>query len=181
MVEIKNAMSAFHRARTGRLLNYFWLGRFNQQTTTKFHRDNAPEESILLLGYEPTTVPGRLFIADYSKVAERIGWEPQELLEKRNPMFAEGETVLADDVAEVRDYRSTSFQIVAINNSNASLGSGRLLGVLHKAEILKPDPDAPRIINSVMLAAPGTEGNEWVTGQDVQTFLQTETVSERNY
>lgn len=181
MVELKEAISEFHRGRTGRQLDFYWVGRFNQQTTTKFHRDNAPEESILLLGYEPTTVASKLLFADYSKVAERMGWRPQEFLEKRNPMFADGEAMLADVVTEVRDYRSTSFQIVAFNNSNAPLGSNRLVGVLHKAEILEPNPAAPRIINSIMLAAPDAEGDKWVTEQEVQTFLATDKVSERNY
>lgn len=43
------------------------------------------------------------------------------------------------------------YQIVLINNSRAALGEG-LQGVMHQAEILFPDPDAERVINSMMLA-----------------------------
>lgn len=114
-------------------MNYYWMGRFDQQSTTKFHRDNAPEESILLLGYEPTSVRGVLSIADYTRAAERLRLSPREFLETRNPMFAEGERALSDDVSGVHDYDERHFQLVAINNSDAAAGVGRLLGVLHKS------------------------------------------------
>src|SRR5437762_2932958 len=40
------------------------LGRFDQQVSSKLHRDGAPAASLLLLGYEPTTVRSRLLVAD---------------------------------------------------------------------------------------------------------------------
>ena len=33
------------------------LGRFDQQVSSKFHRDGAPPASLLLLGYEPRSTP----------------------------------------------------------------------------------------------------------------------------
>jgi hypothetical protein len=179
MVKTRDALDRRHRSQTGRALDYYWLGRFDQQSTTKFHRDNAPEESILLLGYEPTSVQGRLSMADYTKTANRLGLSPKEFLEKRNPMFAEGERALTDDIIVVREYNERHFQLVAINNSDATPGQGHLLGVLHKAEVTGPDPKARRIINSVMLAY--SEGGGRVTNQDIQTFLETDAVSQRDY
>src|SRR4051794_37084172 len=43
------------------------LGRFDQQVSSKFHRDGAPAASFLLLGYEPSPVRSRIFIADSSR------------------------------------------------------------------------------------------------------------------
>ena len=181
MLEMRDALTARHRSQTGRALDFYWLGRFNQQSTTKFHRDNAPEESILLLGYEPTTGEGKLSIADYSRAATRLGLSPREFLEKRNPMFADGERALADHVVVVNDYDITRFQLIAINNSDASPETGRLLGVLHKADVPKPNSNASRVINSGMLAVPEEGKSEWVTKEEIQTFLETETVSQRLY
>lgn len=49
------------------------LGRFDQQVSSKFHRDGAPPASLLLLGYEATAVRSRLFIADASRAAAAAG------------------------------------------------------------------------------------------------------------
>src|SRR5262245_57579968 len=40
------------------------LGRFDQQVSSKFHRDGAPLASLLVLGYEATGVRSRIWIAD---------------------------------------------------------------------------------------------------------------------
>ena len=45
------------------------MGRFDSQTTTKFHLDGAPDEAFLMLGYEASPVRSELAIADYSKAA----------------------------------------------------------------------------------------------------------------
>src|SRR4051794_18170228 len=42
MVELKRKLSDIHREKTSRELCYRSMGRFNQQTTTKFHLDGAP-------------------------------------------------------------------------------------------------------------------------------------------
>lgn len=44
---------------------YFtWLNRFDQQLTTKFHKDGGPDENILILGYEPSEVRSSIYICD---------------------------------------------------------------------------------------------------------------------
>src|SRR4051794_10445163 len=45
-----------YQRRFGRKLRFLSLGHFDQQNTTKPHRDGAPDESILVLGYEPSDV-----------------------------------------------------------------------------------------------------------------------------
>src|SRR5688572_22810609 len=43
MIALKEALSERHRERTGKRLVYLSMGRFDQQVTTKYHLDGAPE------------------------------------------------------------------------------------------------------------------------------------------
>ncbi len=63
MVALKNSLHARLMSERGIALHYQWLGRFDQQETTKFHRDNAAAQSFLMLGYEPSLVTNRLILA----------------------------------------------------------------------------------------------------------------------
>lgn len=49
------------------------VGRFDQQVSSRYHRDGAPPASLLVLGYEPTTVRSRLFVADAHRAAADAG------------------------------------------------------------------------------------------------------------
>src|SRR4051794_17655134 len=49
------------------------FGRFDQQVSSKFHRDGAPPASLLVLGYEPTSVRSRFWIADSAAAAHHAG------------------------------------------------------------------------------------------------------------
>jgi hypothetical protein len=87
MVELKNRLSDKCFKRTCMKLLYRSMARFDQQETTKFHLDGAPEQSMLMLGYEPSQVHSRLFLADYTHAAFDLGLTPQEFLQDFNPMF----------------------------------------------------------------------------------------------
>lgn len=132
------------------------LGRFDQQVSSKFHRDGAPLASLLLLGYEPTPVRSRLFIADSSRAAAEAGVSLPEFLARFNPMFPAGEAQYLPFVTEVELPHGEPY-IVAINNSLLPRveGDNNPLGVLHKAIIDSPDPTQRRVINSIGL----TPGN----------------------
>jgi hypothetical protein len=69
------------------------FGRFDQQVSSKFHRDGAPPASLLVLGYEPTLVRSRFWIADASAAAARAGMGLTEYLAAHNPMFPAGEVL----------------------------------------------------------------------------------------
>jgi hypothetical protein len=128
------------------------LGRFDQQVSSKFHRDGAPLESLLLLGYEPTPVRSRFWVADVSAAAHAEQLPLNEYLAKFNPMFPLGEGKLTHFITEVRLPHGESF-ILAINNSQLQFDPalGNPLGVLHKVIIDEPDPTARRVINSIGL------------------------------
>ena len=66
MIDLKNEFDRLERRYRGRELVYQSLTRFDQQVTTKPHRDGGPDESILMLGYEPSLIESRLEMSDYT-------------------------------------------------------------------------------------------------------------------
>ena len=59
-------------------LDLQWVLRFDQQITSRFHRDAALDESYLLLGYEPSLVVSEVAMADFSCAARDLGITPAE-------------------------------------------------------------------------------------------------------
>lgn len=176
MVDLKLALSAIYSARWGEPLEYLSLGRFDQQSTTKLHLDGAPEISLLILGYEPTKVRSELQITDYSRCARDLGLTPTEFLKEHNPMFAAGQELLEPYTTRLRDWYEERPRIVMINNSHAAPSSPRHnAGVMHGATILRPDPNASRIINSTMIA-PASCVLEDAAAKQAE-FLKTELIS----
>ena len=151
MVDLKSEFSRLESRHRGRELVYQSLTRFDQQVTTKPHRDGGPDESILMLGYEPSSIQSRLEMSDYSKCAHDLGMTPAQFLDQFNPMFPGGQERLVGYATPIEGFDNTSFQIVIINNSLNPLGDG-LVGVLHTATIINPNTDLSRIINSTMIA-----------------------------
>ena len=124
------------------------FGRFDQQVSSKFHRDGAPPASLLVLGYEPTAVRSRFWIADASAAAHHAGMTLTEYLAANNPMFPAGEAALAPFVTELDLPFGEAF-LVVVNNSLLAFDGANPLGVLHKAMIPSPDPSGSRVINSI--------------------------------
>jgi hypothetical protein len=170
MVALKNALHERCLHETGRALHYQWLGTFDQQATTKFHRDNAPAQSFLMLGYEPTKVKSRVFLADYLLFARDHNISEADYFEHHNPMYVEREQALAPYTTEVMPFDETTYKIVLINNSNSTENNGTL-GLLHKAEMLTPDPRESRIVNSMMLAFAESGEAELVSEAQAAAFL----------
>jgi len=152
MIDLKNEFDRLERRYPGRELVYQSLTRFDQQVTTKPHRDGGPDESILMLGYEPSRIESRVELSDYSKCAHHLDVTPAEFLDQFNPMFPDGQNRLSGYTTPIDDFDHTSFQILLINNSMRQLGEG-LVGVLHTATIINPNPDFKRVINSTMIAS----------------------------
>lgn len=154
MLDILDELSALSEARDGgRPLQALSMSRFNQQSSTRPHRDGGPAESLLLLGYEPTPVESRLSLADYSKCARDMGLSPAEFLDRHNPMFPGGTNLLADYTTHLVEFDPSLFQILLINNSSADFDEEhpRWQGVLHKATIPHPRDDSVRVVNSIQL------------------------------
>jgi hypothetical protein len=182
-VSLKRELQAIHRERTGRDLLYMSCARFDQQVTTKFHRDGGPDESMLMLGYEPSEVSSSLALADYAKCAFRLGITPGEFLERHNPMFAAGMDLLAPYVTPLTSFEHRHSQILLINNSMAPYEeqTPRWQGVLHTAEIIDPCESKRRVINSTMLASEPLGTSEPVTHEQQAEFIRTTLVRRSGY
>ena len=176
MVALKQKMSEVAIEKGMRPFNYFSMSRFDQQVTTKFHRDGAPDKSLLMLGYEPSAVQSRLHMADYTRAAADVGITPNQFLIEYNPMFKHGEEKLLPYAIELPQPQPGHSTIVLVNNCSLeySASGSNPLGVLHQATIINPDKALHRIINSIMLCV---HEPDQVTEQQQIDFVNTDTIS----
>lgn len=178
MVYLKDQLSKKHAANVGKKLLYQWMGRFDQQETTKFHLDNAADQSFLMLGYEPTVIQSKLYFADYVQFAKSINASEEEYFEKYNPMFTDGEKLLKPYVTKVEGLREDTYKIVLMNNSNMN-PMGETIGVFHKAEIIQKDTSKERVINSMMMYSGHLGEEETITRKTQEDFITTHLISKR--
>lgn len=183
MIGLKKRLQAIHRSRAGRDLVLLSAGRFDQQVTTKLHRDGGPDECFLMLGYEPSQVPAEIAIADYSKCAHDMGLTPSEFLERYNPMFTAGEELLRPYTTRVTCFSNRNSQILLINNSIApsSREGGTWQGVLHTATIRDPSDALRRVVNSTLVAPVPLGTPEPLSEEGLEEFLCTSVVRRRGY
>ena len=182
MINLKSEMSGIHFAQRQQRLMYLSLGRFDQQETTKFHLDGAPAESVLMLGYEPTKVKSRIFLADYSKCAHDLRISVEKFLKDYNPIYIKGAEILAN-YSTLLQTDTSHWQILVINNSSKSWqADGRAMqGVMHMAHVEEPSLIERRIVNSIMIF-PGTE-DEAESGNlaDQKRFIESDVISQKAF
>jgi hypothetical protein len=183
MIALKRELRRIHRGRRGCDLVLLSAARFDQQVTTKPHRDGGPEECFLMLGYEPSDVRADILIADYAKCAFDMGITPSEFLDRHNPMFAAGERLLEAYTTRVRCFSNDNYQVLLINNSIAPFSDAAPAwqGVLHTATIQNPDTSRRRVINSLMVASVPLGEAEPVTEREQEGFIQTSLVRRAGY
>ncbi|TYB80109.1 hypothetical protein ES676_00105 [Bizionia saleffrena] len=150
MVALKEELSNFTTQRFNSRLTYHWLVRFDQQVNTPFHLDNAEEQSLLMLGYEPSEIKSELYLADFFKYAKDSKAVPKEYIKEITPIFKDDESLLASYTTKVNPFYRDSYSIVLINNSNPKSHS-EMLGVFHKVIIMTPDLNKSRIVNSMII------------------------------
>ena len=179
MVAMKERFSEISVHRGGKPLRFRSMARFDQQETTKFHLDGAPAESMLILGYEPSKVHSRLFLADCTRAAFDLGITPEKFLEDFNPMYKKGEELLGRYIRELPQPDKGHSRLLFVNNSSLPFTEARTnsLGVMHKAIIVTPDENKQRIVNSTMLV---TEGEE-IRAEKQKEFVRTDKISQKNY
>jgi len=175
MVKIKQDLSQKCQNEFNEKLDFYWLGRFNQQNTTKYHRDNAPEDSYLMLGYEPSKVDSKLSFADYHQLITKNNIPIDKYYELHNPIYKDGEELLKPYIKEVENFEKETYKIVLMNNSD--LNSKKTFGVLHKAVIIEKDLSQSRVINSIMLyLKPMNQPNNKSKEEEIE-FLETNEIS----
>lgn len=152
-----------YRERHGRSLTLCSVGRFDQQASTEAHLDGAPEESILVLGYEPTPVRSLLSLYDYARAAADARLDPLSYLEQHKPTFGEGRALLQRYRTDLTGFDAGRHNVLVINNSSGPLAAGRtsgMLGVLHQSQIPVRGPQHHRYVNTLLLtpAVPSASG-----------------------
>lgn len=175
MVDLKKELSTLAEKQFHKTLKYQWLARFDQQENTRYHLDNAQNPSFLMLGYEPSDIESRLSFADYVKFSKDKGFSAADFFERYNPLFNDLSDVLSPYIISISNFDHRAFNIVLINNTNAS-SSMETLGVLHKAEILKPDRHKSRVVNSMMLNLIDPADDD-TSAVDENYFLNTDKIS----
>lgn len=183
MVDLKLAMARLHEAKTGKTLAYLSAARFDQQNSTKPHLDGGPEESMLMLGYEPSAVDAELEITDYAKCAFDMGLTPQEFMAQHNPMFKSGYELLRPYAVRIPCFSRNDFQIICINNSSAphSTVKPAWQGTLHTATIITPNETERRVVNSTMIAPAPNGTNDHISAAQLDEFLLSSAVRRRGY
>ncbi|OPZ91148.1 MAG: hypothetical protein BWY75_00439 [bacterium ADurb.Bin425] len=183
MVDLKEGLSALHFEASGSPLEWFNMMRFDQKNTTKPHRDAAPVESLLILGYEPSAVKSHLAMYDYSARSFALGITPEQFLEAFNPMheqsYENGLAELATVASDIDLFDAGSFQILVVNNSCAAYSKEmpRWQGVLHSAVV--DNSAGSRVINSTCVAPRGDFAI--VEEQAVSSFLYDDALAGSNY
>lgn len=175
MIDLKSGLSIRCQNKFNQELDYFWLSRFDQQKTTKFHRDNAPIDSYLVLGYEPTKIESRILFADYHRFVSENKLSIDEYYKLYNPIFKVGEKRLSPYIIANKKLDKTSFHIVIINNSD--LESEKTFGILHKAEMITKDQNQERIVNSMMLCLKSSNEPQKISKQDEIRFVGTKEIN----
>ena len=183
MIALKRQMQSIHQDRTGRVLVLMSAGRFDQQVTTKFHRDGGPDECFLMLGYEPSGVSAEVSVADFSRCAFDMGLTPAAFLDKHNPMFTAGELLLRPYTTSVRCFSSSHSQVFFINNSVApySEAGGSWQGVLHTATVHNLSNALRRVVNSTLVASVPRGTQEPVSEAEQEDFMTTTVLRRRGH
>ena len=173
LVALARALGGHYRTRFGGDLVFLSLSRFDQQASTRPHRDGGPDESVLLLGYEPTALGSRLFLYDYTRCALDRGLTSAELLARFNPAFGANQELLRDYTTPLREFRHDRHQVLVINNSTRPFEERRrgMLGVLHQAVMTASDLTRSRVINSLLLATAEAGDGAGLSAEAVQAFV----------
>ena len=183
MVALKEGLSALHSDARGLPLEWFNMIRFDQKNTTKPHRDAAPAESLLILGYEPSEVKSRLSMYDYSARSVARGITPEQFLEDFNPMYTQayerGLAELADFAWDIDCFDAGTYQILVVNNSCTAYSkeTPKWQGVLHSA-VVENSPGS-RVINSTCVAPQADFAV--VEEEIIAKFLNDDTLAGSNY
>ncbi len=158
LVDLGRTLADHYALEFGDALRFVSCSRFDQQSPTRPHRDGGPDASLLLLGYEPTSVASTVYLLDYTRAAADRDLTPVEYLDAFNPAFGTNARLLDSYTEEADGFDPTRYQILIVNNSCLPYADRHrgMLGVLHHAVIFAPDRTRSRVIDSVLLGVTET-------------------------
>jgi len=150
MVELKNGLSKICELRLNKELNYQGAGRFNQQNTSRFHRDTAEEHAFLMLGYEPTKVDSKVYVADYSKHIESQNMSVETYFGGDEDVnTADDDQLLLPYITQLAPFPKNNYRLLLLNNSKSF--KENTFGVFHRGEVLQKIEGEDRILNYMLL------------------------------
>ena len=140
----------------------------------------CPRPVVAHAGIQALEVRSRLSLADYSRCAHDLGFEPRRFLDEFNPDVPQGRGTPDPQRHRTAQPEEGHARILLINNSSLPYAQARMnpLGALHKAEILNQDESERRIVNSIMLATGGPQGGRRET---LRAFVAAEEISQKFY
>lgn len=174
MIDLKEGLNRVCEVHSNKHLTYQWLGRFDHQHTSMFHRDNAASLSFLMLGYEPTEIDSRVFVADYSKLIESKGLSLSKYFggeEARNTAPSDGD--LEPFTTELVPFPKNTYRLLLLNNSRSF--DEATYGVFHRGEAIEKIEGADRVINSMMLNL--GDDTDAPDSPEVRNFLDTDVIA----
>lgn len=173
MVELKERLSRTCQLHQNKQLNYQWMSRTNHRNSSQFHIDTAPEQSILMLGYEPSTVESKVYLADYTRFLEENELSAQDYFRNSiNGNFAPNDEELTPYVSELTPFPKDHYRIVVINNSR-SFGQ-KTYGVFHRGEVPDNLVQEDRLVNAIMLAVCESGIEETYGDHMIKNFMTTD-------
>lgn len=156
MIDLKKELLKLSVSTFNKKLSYHWLVRFDQQVNTPFHVDNAANQSILMLGYEPSEIKSELHVADYHAYANKAHKTLEDYSNKFTPVFKDDEDLLQPFISKINLVNEDNYSIAIINNSSPK-SNIETLGMYHKALIRNKDLGKSRVVNSMVLNVVSTD------------------------
>jgi hypothetical protein len=149
------------------------VGRFDQKVTSDAHLDGAPDESILMLGYEPSEIQSRLSLIDYTRCAADRGLTPVEFLRRFHLGSDSTSEVLASYATAATPFDSRHYRIVIINNSRLAVSAGKtgMLGVLHKSTVFAHEPGQRRMINTLLMSPEPPWADDLISLETLRSYI----------
>ncbi len=176
MVNLKKSLSETCKTKLNKKLIYQSIGRFNHQNTSRFHRDTAENHSFLMLGYEPTKVDSKVYVADYSKYIEVHNIPLLNYFENDESTNTIGNyDCLEPYITELNPFYKNHFRLLILNNSKSF--TEKTYGVFHRGEIPNKVEQENRVLNYMMLYLSGKLVEEKYSNEIVNDFISTKLVS----
>lgn len=150
MVSLKDGLSEICEFRSNKQLSPQVMGRFNHQHSSRFHRDTAVENSFLMLGYEPTRVDSKVYVADYTKYMECQNISLETYFKGDQEVnTVDNDQVLRPYISEVTPFPKSNYRLLLLNNSKSF--EEKTFGVFHRAEVSQELKEEDRLLHYMML------------------------------
>ncbi len=176
MVNLKKSISETCKTKLNKKLIYQSIGRFNHQNTSRFHRDTAENHSFLMLGYEPTKVDSKVYVADYSKYIEVHNIPLLNYFENdESTNTIENYDGLEPYITELNPFYKNHFRLLILNNSKSF--TEKTYGVFHRGEIPNEVEQENRVLNYMMLHLSDKLVEEKYSNEIVNDFISTKLVN----